>query len=62
MANEEAQSLDSNKSDPNSEKRKQIVEILVTWCHSVPMATVEILNFIQVSHILDTGGSFSEVP
>ena len=48
MANEEAQSLESVSTDPNSERRKQIVEILVVWCRSAPNATVEILNFIQV--------------
>ena len=48
MGGEEGDLTESSRADADNEKRKQIVDILVTWFQSTPGSSVEILEFLKV--------------
>ena len=48
MGGDEGDLTESSRADADNEKRKQIVDILVTWFQSTPGSSVEILEFLKV--------------
>ena len=48
MGADEGQFAEGNQVDVGSERRKQIVDIMVTWYESAPSSSLEILNSLKV--------------
>ena len=45
---DEGQFAEGYQVDTDSEKRKQIIDILVTWYQATPASSLEILEFLKV--------------
>ena len=48
MGADEGQFMEGNQVDTGSEKRKQIVDILVTWYQSTSNSSLEIFGHLEV--------------
>ena len=48
MGGEEGDLAESSLADCDNERRKQIVDIMVTWFQSTPASSLEILEFLKV--------------